>query len=231
MTHPIDDFLPERRPSNTIYLSIYEGKLCQRRATETPGFTEYVSTSPKTKGKVSWIREFDHIQGYLTGFEKREKETLEKKKFWVAQITFQHPTGRVAVLETAIKSEFVARFALCVENMDLTKPVWMRSFMDRSGSTAVMFKQDDALVAQRYTKDNPNGLPAWKKDPVTDEWDTRDYWAFLFRIIADVAIPKMATVKAALDGLREDDQGTPPTESGYQPAVPPTDQPDDDIPF
>lgn len=231
MTHPIDDFLPERRPSNTVYLSIYEGKLCQRRATETPGFTEYVSRSPKTKGKVSWIREFDHINGYVTAFEKREKETLEKKKFWVAQVTIQHPTGRVAIIETPIKSEFVARFALCFENMDLTKPLWIRSFLDRDGNTAVMFKQDNALVAQRYTKENPNGLPAWRKDPISGEWDTRDYWAFLFKIISEKAIPKMASVKAALDGLREDDLGTPPSEATYQPAAPPTDESDDDIPF
>lgn len=231
MTHPIDDFLPERRPSNTIYLSIYEGKLCQRRATETPGFVEYVSRSAKTKGKVSYIREFDHIKGYVTGFEKREKETLEKKKFLVAQVTIQHESGRMAIIETPIKSEFVARFALCVENMDLRKPVWVRSFLDRDGNTAIMFKQEDALVAQRYTKDNPNGLPPWQKDPVSDEWDTRAYWAFLFKIIAEHAIPRMESVKKALDGIREDDQGTPPTESSYQPAVPPTDDSNDDIPF
>lgn len=232
MTLPMDDFLPDRRPSNIIYLSIYEGMLCQRRATETPGFARYESKSPKTKGKVSWVREFDHINGFITGFERKEKETLAKDKFYVAQITFNHPeTTQRAILEVPIKSEFVARFASCVENMDLKKPVWMRSFLDKTGHTAVMFKQEDAKVEQKYTQEHPNGLPAWEKDPITDEWDTREYWKFLFQIIADKALPVIKDVKAALDGIRDDDQGTPPTEAAFVAEVEVTTTDNDDIPF
>ncbi len=226
--------MPDRRPSNVTYLSIYEGLLCQRRAVETPGFVEYVSRNPSAEGRVVWVREREYIRGYITNFEAREKENFNKtKRYKVAQITFQHESGLKAIVEVGIRSELVARFALCVENMDLTKPVWMRSFRNRDGQTVVMFKQDDHLIAQKYTKEQPNGLPPWRKDPISGDWDTREYWTFLFDIIKYKAMPIMADVKTALDGIAKDDQGTPPTESGYSPAAPPEDpaNPDDDIPF
>lgn len=222
-----DDFLPERRPNNNIYLSIYEGKLCQRRAKETPGFTRYESVNPKTRGKVNYIREFDHISGLIVGFERRDKETVEGLKYVVIQVTFTDGRGHKAILEVPVRSEFVARFAKCVENMNLTKPVWMRAFLSRDGSTGVYFQQEGAKVAQKYTKDQPNGLPEWKKDPITNEYDTRDYWAFLFRILSEHAVPQINLNRSVLESM-ESDQGTTPQEAETE--APPYTA-DDDIPF
>lgn len=222
-----DDFLPERRPNTNIYLSIYEGKLCQRRAVETPGFVRYESQSPKTRGRVSWIREFDYLNGLIIGLERREKETLEGMKYAVVQVTFTNAKGNVAILEVPVRSEFVARFAKCCENMDLSKPVWMRSFLDRDGHTCVYFKQDGGKVVQKYTKETPHGLPEWQKDPVTGDYDTRDYWKFLFEKIAAHALPQIELNRAALQAASHD-QGTDALEADTE--APPYTA-DDDIPF
>jgi hypothetical protein len=164
-----DDFAPDRQESNILWLTIYEGMLCQRRSKPTPGFKDYASQRKSTEGKISYVREKDHLNGYVTNFETKEKEMKDgsNKKYTVARVTFRSESGRTAILEVGVKSEFVARFAMCVENMDLKKPVWFRSFMDAKGSTAIYFKQDDEKISSNYTKENPNGLPAWVHDPIT----------------------------------------------------------------
>lgn len=230
-----DDFLPERRPNGTVFLSIYEGKLCQRRATPAEGFVEYTSRSEKSKGKISYIKEFDHIEGYVVGFEKKEKETLDKKKYWVARITFMAQSGREAILEVPVRSDFVGRFAKCVENMDLTERLFVRVFPDKhTVNSSVMFKQKGEKIEQKYTVENPNGLPQWEKDPITQEWDNRDYWKFLFNIIHS-KIEEFERVKVLLTKYQEEipaPEGANALEpSSDEVAATATKAFDDDIPF
>lgn len=235
MTQPsyTDDFLPERKPNNTIFLSIYEGKLCQRRATPMEGYREYVSQNERSKGKIVYIKEFDHIEGYVTGFERKEKESLDKKKYMVARITFTSPSGRKAVLETGIRNDFVARFAKCCENIDFQKRLYIRAFAEPgTANTGIMFKQDGEKIAQKYTVENPNGLPQWEKDTNSGDWDTREYWKFLFNIIAS-KIPEFERVKQLLADCQEqpvpDENGNHVEEEHEDAAVP--SQYDDSIPF
>lgn len=237
MTQPTytDDFLPEKKPSNTIYLSIYEGKLCQRRGRPAAGFREYISQNPKSEGKISYIKEFDHIEGYVTGFERKERETLDKKKYMVARITFTSPSGREAILETGIRNDFVARFAKCCENIDFQKRLYIRAFAEPgTANTGIMFKQDGEKIAQKYTVENPNGLPQWEKDPISGDWDTREYWKFLFNIIAS-KIPEFERVKQLLADYQEqpvvDDNGNGShVEEEHEDAAVPSEY-TDDIPF
>jgi hypothetical protein len=227
MTNNTDDFLPERQDSNVTWLGIYEGMLCERRMKPVPGFKEYASTRASSYGKISYVKEYDHIQGYVTNFETKHKETNDGKKYTVARVTFRSESGRTAILEVGVKSEFVARFGVCVENMDLKRPVWFRSFMDREGRTAVFFQQNEQKILSNYTKENPNGLPAWKHDPITGEWDSRDYWNFIFAVIARFT-SVMKQTGETLDQLVAENAGVDvePAAEDFTPS-----QPDDDIPF
>jgi hypothetical protein len=231
MSEMNDDFLPDRLESNITWLTIYEGMLCQRRSKPTPGFKEYVSQRKSSEGKISFVKEADHLNGYITGFETKEKEMKDGtgKKYTVARITFRSESGRTAVLEVGVKSEFVARFAMCVENMDLKKPVWFRSFMDNTGKTAIYFKQEDQKIPSNYTKENPNGLPGWIHDPIANEWDSRDYWKFLFAVILKF-IPTMKQTGETLDKLLT--EASQDAQQTYEPEpVEVTTSNDDDIPF
>jgi hypothetical protein len=229
-----DDFAPDRQESNVLWLTIYEGMLCQRQSTPTPGYKEYVSTRESTRGKISYIREKDHLNGYITNFETKQKDAKDgsNKKYTVARVTFRSQSGKTAILEVGVKSEFVARFAMCVENMDLKKPVWFRSFMDNKGNTAIYFKQDDEKIPSSYTKENPNGLPKWIQDPITKEWDNRDYWNFLFAIIAQF-VPAMKQTGATLDTLlaEQAEDGNEVDTTEQHSGVEVTTSSDDDIPF
>lgn len=221
-----DDFLPERKPNNTIYISIYEGKICQRKSVETPGFVRYESILPKSKGKVSYIKEFECINGYVTGFERREKETLDGTKYMVARVTFESTSGKEAIFETPIRGEFVAKFAKCAENINFEKQLQVFAFLDRKNNhTKVYFKQNGEKIDQKYTNENPGGLPQWEKDPMTGQHDTRDYWKFLFNIISAHALPLIRKTKEMLDAYHQGEEVDAAEDFAE---VSPS---DDDIPF
>lgn len=190
-----DDFLVEKQDSDVVWLGIYEGMLCQKRAHPVDGFKEYVSTNDRSRGKIVYIKHYKKINGILTGIERRDKETKDGKPYPVAQFSFQKG-DRKAIIEVGAKTEFVSRFAKCCENMDLTKPVEVSVFLSREGKTAVAFNQNDQKIVPNYTADNRNGLPEWIKDDISGDWDTREYWKFLYNVLQNVAIPAAAQNKA-----------------------------------
>lgn len=222
---PPSDFLPEKKRTPRVYLHIYEGRLCERRANPAPGFTRHESS----KGKVSYIREYEYVQGFLTDWIRIEKETLEGNKYNVIHAVFNNGGGFEAVLEVPLKSEFVARFAKCCENIDFREMLWVAAFLDRqTRKSRIILKQRGEKVAQKYTQPNPNGLPQWEVDPITGEFDTRAYWKFLFDVIARIAIPQIADTKRALQAILESQSADMAADVED---IPPSVADDDDIPF
>lgn len=204
---PPEYFIPEKKSNPKIWLHIFEGRLCEKRATEHPGFVRYESTFGHSKGRTWYIKEYDYILGYLTGLQKVEKETLEGKRYHVLHFTFNNGSDLEAILEVPLKSDFTSRFAKCCENINFSKPLQVSAFIDRkTRRNAIVFRQLGEIVPQKYTMEQPNGLPQWERDPVTGEYDTRAYWHFLFNIIGNHAIPEIAkTAKIiAANQLEED---------------------------
>lgn len=191
-----DDFLPDRQASGITFFRIYEGMVCQTKAKKSEDqkppekFKEHESISKSTLGKKIFVREFDHMKGLMTGWEKVEETTNDGKKYYVFKITFTSPTGRKAIMNAPLKSEFVSRFAKCVENMDLAKPVYFRAFLNKKNRTAIHFEQGGQKIEQNYTKENPGNLPQWTKDEAGEN-DNRAYWTFLFGLIKEKALPQI----------------------------------------
>lgn len=235
------DFITYKEPNDTVYLNIYEGMLCERSATPKPDYIEYISKSDTTKGKVSYVRIVKRLKGYIVGFQSRQHETLEGKKYRVAQIVFDNGQGKKAMIVCPIDSEFVSRFAKCVENMNLAMPVEVSVFRDKQrGKTSVAFYQNGQKVDQKYSKENPNGIPEWKTNPMTGKADTSAYWSFLFNIISEYALPRIEHTRIALEEMKtlEKAEADISTESeGFKEETTPYDEqemledPEDVIPF
>lgn len=231
---PIEEFAAPRKVSPRLYVTIYEGILCSRRATPHDEYREY--SSYRHPGRTVYIREYDHIYGYLTEIKTVDKETLEGLKYRVFQFVFDNGAGVELVLEVPVKSDFVARFAKCCPNIDFRRPLFIKSFPDRSTHLPVIIiQQDGEKIEQAFTREKPNGLPQWERDPVTGEWDTRAYWRFLFEQI-HAKLPEIQRCRETLAALRESgDDATAEHEAAAAPAAEAeaslaiTD--DDDIPF
>jgi len=226
---PPNDFVALREQSTRLYATIYEGRLCTRRAAPTDGF--YLYNSVKHPGKKVYIREYDHINGYLVDIRSQEKETLEGIHYKVLQFTFDNGDGAELVLEVPLKSELVARFAKCARNIDFRTPIFIRVFPDRrTHQPVIIIQQAGENVPQAFTKENPNGLPQWVRDEVTGEWDARAYWAFLFKEIEAVR-PEIERCRSALQAIRTAER--PIVNDSEEPEGSPTEQSVDydDIPF
>jgi hypothetical protein len=204
MTTHNDDFLTEKQDSNTIWLNIYEGMLCEKRASPAPGLEEYTSRSTKSAGKILYIKHYDSIKGYLSDIQKETKETLDGKKYTVLQFTLRSLSGRKAVLQVNAKSDFVAEFAKRCESFDLMKKLEIGVFWgSKTQSSVATFKQDGEIITSNYTKDNPGKLPQWIKDEITGDWDNRDYWTFLYNLIKTKVTPeKLQAVNQMVNSLQ-----------------------------
>lgn len=218
MTENINDnFLTERKPNNTVYLQFYEGMLCQRRSEEYPGFVRYESHNPKTKGKVSWVKVFESLDGYLTGIEKEEKTTQDgSQKYVVFRFIFEKARGRRAELQVSVKADFVAAFAKRIESINLTEPLTFGGYFSwKHGRNVIWFEQNGEKIGPKYTQENPGKLPQWVKDEVSGEWDNRDYWKYLYNLIAahtPDAMAKNQKMLAEADSAGDDEQQIEETE-------------------
>lgn len=219
---PPEEFAAEKKPLNRLYLTIYEGILCTRRAQPQENFIEYHSK----KGKVTYIREFDHIYGYLVNVRSHEEETLEGLKYRTMHFTFDNGSGNEIVLVVPLTSEFVARFAKCAPNFNFQKPIFIKVFPDRKTHTpVVIFQQGGENVPQAFTREKPNGLPQWEHDPVTGDWDNRAYWRFLFEVI-NSQLPAIEKCRQTIRTLHEENLNVSEPEQPVK-----EDDFDDDIPF
>lgn len=243
-----DDMFPSKRPSNKVYFTIYEGMLCRKRSTPETGFVEYISQSDKTRGKVSYIYQHEYLDGWLIAIDKRDKETRDGKKFVVFDFVFANGSGREAVVQVPARGEFVSVFAKCVENMDLSKRIRVRVGREKGTvNSYVYFEQvqknengvlDHVVIKRKYTKENPNGLPQWVKDEISGDWDSREYWKFLYQKLLAVR-PQIEQNKHRMTQMmleREGaiDHGEPEIEpefSGPPPTGGEVNTYDDDIPF
>lgn len=226
---PIEEFAAPRKMSPRLYVTIYEGILCSRRATPHDDYREY--SSYRHPGRTVYIREYDHIYGYLTEIKTVDKETLEGLKYRVFQFTFDNGAGVELVLEVPVKSDFVARFAKCCPNIDFRRPLFIKSFPDRSTHLPVIIiQQDGEKIEQAFTREKPNGLPQWERDPVTGEWDTRAYWRFLFEQI-HAKLPEIQRCREALATLQRDNDEAAAMPADAEPTAGAAAMDDDDVPF
>ena len=233
MANGNDDFIRESVKQDVTFFTIYDGQLCQKRANPTSGFDSYITKhSKKHAGKEVFIRKCNGINGYLVGIKKEDRETVDKtSKYYVLVFTFQSASGRLAKLEVAIKSNFVAAFAKRIEVIDLMKPIEFGAFWANAESKEInWFKQDGIKVSAQFTEQNPRDLPQWVKNEVTGDLDTTAYWTYLVSLLRKTASEeKLKEVQMMLSSSQADfeAESVPPDANNEEYTGPS----DDDIPF
>ena len=100
------------------------------------------------------------------------------------------------------------------ENIDYTKPVEFRAWHDnKSDSTAFFVGQKventdekSLSVPQKYTRDNPNGLPP-PKEKYDGGWSYDDQMAFLHQRMMEVVIPMVHAAQPVDEPQDEPEHG------------------------
>ncbi len=175
------------------FFSIKHGSIVRTSKTPQEGFEKIEGENHRTKEKyTTYIQRFDTIEALITKIEWYDTEQKYNTRYQGFKLHLVNDAGTKAVLDLPINSRATGRFMKTAENLDFNKPVEFRAWHDsRSDSTAVFIGQDGASVPQKYTRENPNGLPEPTQD-FKKNWDYSKQEEFLYRKMIDVVIPAVA---------------------------------------
>ncbi len=151
-----------QRNSSAQFYRIVDGSICLKSDTEREGYELFKTRNPATNADVSYyIKRFDGLCGYLTGFERVDKADKQVHGW---QLTLSDDEGNY-VLALKDKNSATGRILKMLRSVDLDRLLTIRCWLDTSGErpkTAVKFEQDGENVKQHFDKDN---LPAPKQRP------------------------------------------------------------------
>ena len=79
--------------------------------------------------------------------------------------------------------------------------------VDGKNKSSLFINQDGQSVKHAYTKDAPNGLPQMTQVTVKGEkiWDDTDRIEFLYQMVMDTIVPKLAGYTGATNAPEDDD--------------------------
>lgn len=205
--------LEEYGEGNGVFLKIKHGGIIQESKTERDGYKKVEGVVDGTPYK-KWIRPYKAVSGFIDKIERYDREFSGKKiRGWNIHIT--DGEGRY-VLDIPFTSARVnSRWMKLAEAIDYSKPVRFSAWHDKkSDSMALNVQQDGVTVPQKYTREEPNGLPE-PTQRSSGKWDYGEQEDFLTERMLKFVIPNVELIAAKRTGAN----GTAPqeTSSGLEP--------------
>lgn len=193
---------------NGTYLKLKHGYLCQESKTEKEGWKKVEGEFDGTPYK-KWIRPYKAVNGYIDKIERYEREFSGRKiRGW--NITINDGDGHY-ILDIPFASVKVnSRWMKLAESIDYNKPVRISGWLDKkTDSMAINIQQDGVTVPQKYTREDPNGMPE-PTQRASGKWDYGPQEDFLVDRIIRFVIPNVETIAAKRNGV---DKPTEPSET------------------
>jgi len=169
------------------FITILNGKFCQRVPEGTEGAVERVNK----KGKTVYEKFYDSFTAKLVGI--RTKESADYGKSWL--FDFQDG-GERYTLQLSYSNSFATAFLKMLPNIDLTKEMKVSPSVKMEGDkqrSSLFVNQDGVPVKHAYTKDAPNGMPNMEQITVKGQlvWDDTKRLVFLQNMVDTQIIPKL----------------------------------------
>lgn len=116
--------------------------------------------------------------------------------------------GEIFKLQLGYSNGYATALLKMLPNADLTKEMKLSPSskeVDGKNKTSLFINQDGVALKHAYTKDVPNGMPAWKKITVkgVDVWDDTDVLVFLKNMVDTKILPQLASVKPVVSATSE----------------------------
>lgn len=170
--------------TNTIYLSIADGKLVQRQQQPTSSSVERVTKT----GKLVHEESFKTLNGVLKKVITHENDY---GKQWLLTL---EDNGVKYIVAMPYSSRYATSFLKVLPNLILANEIkimpWsMISKEDATKKiTGITVYQEGLKIAPAYTKENQNGLPQMKKIKVKGKevWDDSDMLHFLEEMVTNL---------------------------------------------
>jgi hypothetical protein len=168
------------------YITILNGKFCQRVSETTPGAIQRVNKL----GKTVFEKFYDNFVAKLVGIKTQDSPY---GKNWV--FDFQDK-GEVYHLQLSYSNSFATAFLKMLPNIDVTKEMKLSPSVkevDGKNKSSLFVNQDGNAIKHAYTKDAPNGMPDMEQITVKGQpvWDDTKRINFLYDMVQEKILPKL----------------------------------------
>lgn len=169
------------------YITILNGKFCQRVDPSTPGAIARVNKL----GNTVHEKFYDSFTAKLVGIKTQDSQAYGTN--WV--FSFKDK-GDVYQLQLSFSNSFATAFLKMLPNIDLEKEMKLQPVtkeVDGKTKSSLFVTQNGVNVKHAYTRENPNGLPDMKQITLKGQliWDDTDRLEFLHNMVKTSIIPKL----------------------------------------
>lgn len=207
-----------KRNSNAItFIRIRSGLMPIQVPSPTKISVEYEIQKGPNAGKKVQEELYDELEGKILDIFPRDHN--EYGRSWC--ILVQDDEEEMFQLEFPNASRYMTGFFTRLENCDLGKPVSFRTWSIMQDNGKYKFygtiQQDGQKISQKYTKDNPNGMPDLAKVVFQgkEQWDSFARDQFLAKLVENLR----PLFKQNIGRAAEHKPETPPSgQPNYNPA-------------
>lgn len=142
--------------TNKTFIRISNGQIALSVNSDFPGATQVVN---RETGRVTWVKYYKSIDGYLTKLENKQDHFDEKSYNWVLTIEDGDKTYELSIKE---RSGYGRSLMNSLPNVDFTKRITFSPYLKVDGSkkkATLYLSQEGENVKWFFTRENPNGLP------------------------------------------------------------------------
>lgn len=198
--------LEEYGEGSGVFLKIKHGCICQESKTEKEGYKKVEGVLRDGTPWKKWIRPYKAVSGFVDKIERYDREH-EGRKFRGWNLLINDGENQYN-LDIPFDSKVNSRWMKLAEAIDYTKPVRFSAWTDKkTDSTAINLQQDGVSVPQKYTREEPNGLPE-PTQRASGKWDYSAQEDFLIERLIKFVIPNVELIAASRNN------GNQPAESG-----------------
>jgi len=171
------------RQSNGLYLKVVNSKIAQTVPEGTEGAVKRELQGGKRKGQPTWELMHDYVAGQIDGGEINSNEYGK-----TIHLHLKDSDGSKFIFQIPWNSSMRDQFSKRIPNIDVSKPLEINVFPDQKTEKPVLLlKQESSNIPFAFTRENPNGLPEWKRVKKMGEEtiDKSEYDEFLYNLTVE----------------------------------------------
>jgi len=171
---------------NGHFITILNGKFCQRVQENIPGAVMRVNKLKKTV----YEKFYDSFTAKLVGIRTQDGSY---GKNWLFDFK---DSKEVYHLQLSYSNSFATAFLKMLPNIDLTKEMKLSPSVkkvDGKNKSSLFVNQDGSAIKHAFTREKPNGMPDLKQITIKGQlmWDDTDRIEFLHAMVEKDIIPKL----------------------------------------
>lgn len=168
------------------FITILNGKFCQRVQENIPGAVQRVNKL----GKTVHEKFYDSFTAKLVGIRTQDGSY---GKNWLFDFK---DSKEVYHLQLSYSNSFATAFLKMLPNIDLTKEMKLSPSVkevDGKNKSSLFVNQDGNAIKHAFTREKPNGMPDLKQITIKGQlmWDDTDRIEFLHAMVEKDIIPKL----------------------------------------